>query len=216
MTAVSDSTIVLPVTYAGNIPYYAALTQYNCITDCCVHYTKQTYANRCSIMTANGIKDLVIPVVKTTEKTKIKDIRISDHEEWQTTHIRTIDAAYRSSPFYDYFRDDFLPLYEQKWNFLIDFNTAIENKILESLGFDNITNCFSEHYIDCNDLNLIDFREVINPKKNVPLQDINIKSDTPYYQVFDCKYGFKANLSILDLLFNMGNEARIYLTNITK
>lgn len=212
----ASPTFVLPVTYAGNIMYYALLTKYSTITDCCVNYIKQTYANRCTIMTANGVKDLIIPVVKPTEKTFIKDIRISEHEEWQKAHLRTLDAAYKSSPFYDYFRDDLQPLYERKWDFLIDFNLAIERKTLELLGFDKISNCMSEHYIDCDNLNLIDLREVINPKKNVTLQEIKMKFETPYYQVFDTKFGFTANLSVFDLLFNMGNEARIYLTNITK
>ena len=55
---------------------------------------------------------------------------------------------------------------------------------------------------------IADFREAIRPKK--PLPDAEFESKR-YYQVYEQKFGFQPNMSILDLLFNEGNEAIFYL-----
>ena len=204
---------ILPLTYLGNILYYAHLTSGRCTIDIHSNYIKQTYTNRCSIISANGIQDLTIPIIKPKEKTPIKDIRISSHDNWQQLHWRAIQSAYNSTPFYEYFCDDYLPFYQKKWDFLLDFNLKIQEKTLELLNFQKIESYLSDTYIEKSNFNTKDLREVINPKKfNVTLyKNLN----TPYYQTFDSKFGFTPNLSIIDLLFNMGNEARIYLKNIS-
>ena len=204
---------ILPLPYLGNIFYYAHLIQGNCIIDIHSHYIKQTYTNRCTIITSNGIQDLTIPVIKPKEKTPIKDIRISTHDNWQQLHWRAIQSAYNSTPFFEYFCDDYLPFYEKKWDFLLDFNLEIQQKTLELLNFSKIEFTLSDSYIQYSNFNTKDLREVINPKKfNVTLyKNLN----TPYYQIFDSKFSFTPNLSIIDLLFNMGNEARIYLKSLS-
>ena len=204
---------LLPLPYLGNILYYAHLIQENCIIDIHSNYVKQTYTNRCSIITANGIQDLTIPIIKPKEKTPIKDIQISTHDNWQQLHWRTIQSAYNSTPFFEYFCDDYLPFYQKKWDFLLDFNLEIQQKTLELLNFPNIEFTLSDSYIESSNFSTKDLREVINPKKfNVTLyKNLNI----PYYQIFNSKFSFTPNLSIIDLLFNMGNEARIYLKNIS-
>ena len=204
---------ILPLTYLGNILYYAHLIQNNSIIDIHSHYVKQTYTNRCAIITANGIQDLTIPVIKPKEKTPIKDIRISTHDNWQQLHWRAIQSAYNSTPFFEYFCDDYAHFYEKKWDFLLDFNLEIQQTTLDLLNFPKIEFSLSNSYIETSNFNTKDLREVINPKKfNVTLyKNLN----TPYYQTFDSKFGFTPNLSIIDLLFNMGNEARIYLKNIS-
>ena len=203
----------LPLVYLGNIFYYAHLIQGDCSIDQHSNYIKQTYANRCSILTTNGIQDLTIPVVKPKEKTPIKDIRISSHDNWQQLHWRTIQSAYNSTPFFEYFCDDYAPFYEKKWDFLIDFNLEIQQKTLELLNSAQTNFSLSDCYNEILNFNTKDLREVINPKKfNVTLYE---KLNTPYYQIFDQKFGFTPNLSIIDLLFNMGNEAKIYLKKIT-
>ena len=205
---------ILPLTYLGNILYYAHLTSGRYTIDIHSNYIKQTYTNRCSIISANGIQDLTIPIIKPKEKTPIKDIRISSHDNWQQLHWRAIQSAYNSTPFYEYFCDDYLPFYQKKWDFLLDFNLKIQEKTLELLNFQKIEPYLSDTYIEKSNFNTKDLREVINPKKfNVTLYK---NLTTPYYQIFDQKFGFTPNLSIIDLLFNMGNEARIYLKKINQ
>ena len=205
-------TIILPTTYLGNLLYYTHLIQDNSIIDVHSHYAKQTYTNRCTILSTNGPQDLTIPVVKPKDKTPIKDIRISTHDNWQQLHWRAIQSAYNSTPFFEYFCDDYAPFYEKKWDFLLDFNLEIQQKTLELLNFINIPITLSDSYIKPQNFNTKDLREVINPKKF----DVSLYNNlsTPYYQIFDSKFGFTPNLSIIDLLFNMGNESRIYLKNI--
>ena len=204
--------MLLPLTYLGNILYYSHLIEGGCTIDQHSYYIKQTYTNRCSILTASGAQDLTIPVIKPKEKTPIKDIRISSHDNWQQLHWRTIQSAYNSSPFFEYFCDDYVPFYAKKYDFLLDFNLEIQQKTLELLNFTKIDFSLSDSYIETTNFNTKDLREVINPKKfNVTLYK---NLSTPYYQIFDQKFGFTPNLSIIDLLFNMGNEARIYLKKL--
>ena len=184
---------LLPLTYLGNILYYTHLIQGGCTIDIHTHYIKQTYTNRCTILSTNGPQDLTIPIIKPKEKTPIKDIRISSHDNWQQLHWRSIQSAYNSTPFFEYFCDDYAPFYEKNWSFLLDFNLEIQQKTLELLNFPKIEFTISNSYIETS----------ILLQKN------------PYYQIFNSKFGFTPNLSIIDLLFNMGNESRIYLKTLT-
>ena len=204
---------ILPLTYLGNIFYYVHLIQGKCTIDIHSHYVKQTYTNRCTILSTNGPQDLTIPIIKPKEKTPIKDIRISSHDNWQQLHWRTIHSAYNSTPFFEYFCDDYAPFYEKNWDFLLDFNLEIQQNTLQLLNFQKIEHTLSDSYIEPSNFITKDLREVINPKKfNVTLYN---ELNNPYYQVFNSKFSFTPNLSIIDLLFNMGNESRIYLKNIS-
>lgn len=171
------------------------------------YYVKQTYRNRCKILTANGIMDLSIPVEKPNgAKTLIKDIRIANSENWQIVHLRTIESSYSNSPFFEYYQDDFLPFFIKKYDFLIDFNFKLLQKICELLEIDFSNFSFtSEYFENQNAENIADFRNSFNPKKE------NRFEQMPYYQVFTEKFGFVENLSIIDLLFNLGNESQEYL-----
>ena len=209
----TPNSTILPLTYLGNILYYIHLIKGECTIDIHSHYIKQTYTNRCTILSTNGPQDLTIPIIKPKEKTAIKDIRISSHDNWQQLHWRTIQSAYNSTPFFEYFCDDYAPFYAKKYDFLLDFNLETQQKTLELLNFRKIDCSLSDSYIEATNFNTKDLREVINPKKfNVTLYD---ELNNPYYQIFDSKFGFTPNLSIIDLLFNMGNESRIYLKNIS-
>ncbi len=137
------------------------------------------------------------------EKQYIRDVRISNHDNWQIQHWRSIESAYNSSPFFEYYEDDFRPFFEKKWNFLWDFNWEIMQKILHLLDFQpNIE--FTKEY-QSNIQN--DFRDLIHPKKQ------SIISTERYYQIFEQKHGFLSDLSIIDLLFNMGNESILILND---
>ena len=168
------------------------------------NYCKQTYRNRCRIATSAGIQTLTIPVVKSTSpKQLMKDVRISDHGEWRHQHWNALESAYMNSPFFMYYQDDFRPFYEKKYEFLIDFNTELTLLIMTLAGIDKPVK-LTESY-GKNGQNLTDLRQMVNPGTAEP-QDCR-----PYWQVFKEKYGFLANLSAVDLLFNMGPEFPLYL-----
>ncbi|MCL2596595.1 MAG: WbqC family protein [Paludibacter sp.] len=170
-------------------------------------YIKQTYRNRCKILTANGMMDLSIPVEKPNgAKTLMKDVCIANSENWQTIHWRAIESAYSNSPSFEYYQDDFLPFFTKKYNFLFDYNLKLLQKIFELLEIDFLNFSFTEtFYENQNNENISDFRNIFNPKKE------NESSYLPYYQVFTEKFGFVKNLSIIDLLFNLGNQSTEYV-----
>ncbi len=165
-------------------------------------YQKQSYRNRCIIGTANGVMSLTIPVEK-SGKEKIRDVRISDHSHWQTLHWRSIEAAYNSSPFFEYYSDDFRLFYEKKWVYLWDFNFELLQKVLELLEIKTELKLTEQYVADVQ--GFLDVRELIHPKREM-LFEI-----PEYYQVFSTKNGFQRGLSILDLLFNMGNESQLII-----
>ena len=212
------STALLQTTYFGPIQWYQKLYRYDhCLIEQYDSYQKQTYRNRCVIATANGPQALTVPVEGTNEKCLVKDLRISDHNNWRRIHWNALLSAYSESPFFDYYADDIHPFFEKRYDFLIDFNEAIRQKVCELLDIHpNVE--YTQSFLSPLTSNpspithhpspLIDFREVINAKH--PQADADFQPQR-YWQVFEGKHGFQANLSILDLLFNMGPESIFYL-----
>ena len=169
------------------------------------NYSKQTYRNRCEILSANGKLSLTIPVIKKEPKTLIKDILIDYSTNWQKNHFKTIEAAYRSSPFYDFFIDEIIVFWEKKNKYLIDYNTQILNVVNDFIGISTkIINTNS--FIPIKQSKYKDFRFTIHPKQNKN----NLKYK-PYLQVFSEKFDFVPNLSILDLIMNLGQESMSYM-----
>ena len=115
---------------------------------------------------------------------------------------------------YEFFCDEYRPFFEKKWTFLLDFDIEIEKKTLELLNYKEVNIELSTRYIEEGEDTIIDLRKELQPKKF----DVSLHNELtlPYYQVFDNKYGFTPNLSIVDLLFNMGNESKIYIKKIQK
>lgn len=206
--------IYLSTSYLGPIEYYSKFF-YNDLVyiEQEETYIKQSYRNRCNILSSNGIIPLSIPIESTGGlKTSIKDMRISSHGNWQHLHWNAIISAYNSTPFFEFYRDYFEPFYLNKFDFLFEFNEQLRLLIFELLELDcsvSYTEQYLKHYGD------FDFRNKISPKNKVEEFDSDFVS-TPYYQVFDHKFGFSANLSIIDLLFNMGNESLLVLQNSIK
>ena len=194
------SPLIIPP-YAGNIQFYSLFAHSKeVLLEKNAHYVKQTYRNRCQILTANGVMNLTIPVEKVSgEKMLDKDVKISP-TDWQRVHWTAIESAYNNSPFFLYYEDDIRPMYEKKYDFLLDFNLELQEKLVSLLG---LTTEFklTENYIDSYEN---DLREVLSPKYKGDYPNFNTES---YFQVFKEKYGFVENLSIYDLLFNMGNES---------
>ena len=214
---------LLSSTYFGPIQWYQKLNRYDeCLIERHESFIKQTYRNRMLIPTTNGPLALTIPTNHNTSLA-MKDIRISDHANWRHVHWNALLSAYGESPFFEYYQDDIRPFYEKKYEFLFDFNMEITEKMIELLDIRPKISITNEYFLseerkvkseECNSFtkhkveSIKDFREAIRPKK--PLPDAEFESKR-YYQVYEQKFGFQPNMSILDLLFNEGNEAIFYL-----
>ena len=162
------------------------------------------------IPTTNGPLALTIPTNHDISLS-MKDIRISDHANWRHVHWNALLSAYGESPFFEYYQDDIRPFYEKKYEFLFDFNMETTEKMIELLDIRPKIS-ITEAYIQSKELKeedeIKDFRDAIRPKKPLPDAEFAPKR---YYQVYGQKHGFQPNMSILDLLFNEGNEAIFYL-----
>ncbi|MDR1592438.1 MAG: WbqC family protein [Prevotellaceae bacterium] len=170
-------------------------------------YRKQTSVNRYDIATATGTLTLSVPVQNGHGKVPVGDALISRHSSWQRIHWRTIETAYGSSPFFEFYRDDLYPFYHEEVETLREFNLGIQETILSLLDFDEKKVSLSEAYIAYDRNGYHDFREhLLQGRKAL---QVGLGLIEPYHQVFVEKQGFIPHLSILDLLFNMGPEARL-------
>ena len=169
-------------------------------------YHKQTYRNRCRVMTANGVESLSVPVVKVNgNHTMTKDMAISPIESWQHIHSRCLESAYKASPYFDHYYDYLKPVFEGHFERLIDLNDVALRAVFKMLKVDKEIVQTTDYVRDCED----DFREAFSPKKPF---DANLFPS--YYQVFSEKYPFAPDLSVLDLIFNEGPEAVEYLRRL--
>ena len=198
--------MLLYPTYFSPIVHYVQLAKTNRVVfEVEDNYQKQTYRTRCYIYGANGKQLLNIPVQHGNESRKTKDILIDTSINWTKQHIKAIEAAYRSSPYYEFYEEEFLALFNEPPKFLLDFNFKCQVWILEQLQLE-ISYSKTKEYIK-NYTDNSDFRFLADAKstKKIGLE--------PYTQVFSNKYGFIENLSILDLLFMEGPAALNYLEN---
>ena len=202
---------LLSSTYFGPIQWYQKLNRYDeCLIERHESFIKQTYRNRMIIPTTNGPLSLTIPTNHDISLS-MKDIRISDHANWRHVHWNALLSAYGESPFFEYYQDDIRPFYEKKYEFLFDFNMETTEKMIELLDIRpkiSITEAYIQSKEQKEEDEIKDFRDAIRPKKPLPDAEFVPKR---YYQVYGQKHGFLPNMSILDLLFNEGNEAIFYL-----
>jgi hypothetical protein len=198
---------ILPLFYLPPVNYFSTLQKVNpdFLIEKHEHFPKQTYRNRASVYSPNGKLDITLPVVRGSKmRTKMKDVRISNDHNWQRLHWMTLQSCYRSSAYFEYYEDELSVFYHNKFDYLFDYNEQLTNWIIKKLKL-NIELNFTEDYIEDLEPNL-DYRLFMNPKKNE--EEANNKA---YYQVFEDKHQFIKNLSIVDLLFNQGPQAKNYL-----
>lgn len=200
---------IFPTSYFPPISYMAALLrEENPLIEIYETYPKQTFRNRCTTMTANGVQSLSIPVSKPFgNHTKTADIVISYQTPWQQIHKRTLFSAYKASPYFDHYFSRFEAIFDKKTINLVELNNEILSELFKILKVKK-TIVLTNDYMKSSD-EIIDYRTVFNPKKDF------VATDFPtYYQVFCEKHPFAPDLSILDLIFNEGPLASAYLKRL--
>ena len=196
----STKKVLLPTAYWGSIAYQAYLLQHNCLIEVNEYFVKQSIRSRCQILGANKPLKLNVPRVrKSSSKTAVKDLCINYDHQWQKEHWQSLISAYRSSPYFEYYEYELLPLYKEKTKTLLDFNTRTQLKIFELLNIKKelqFTTSYQKEF------------------EGLDLRSHNFVTDCPSYtQVFGTD--FTPNLSILDLLFNEGPNSETYLLELS-
>ena len=195
-------TALLSTTFFGPVQWYQKLVRHpHVLIERHDSYVKQTYRNRCLIAATSGVQALTVPV--TVENSTV---RVSDHGNWRHQHWQALCSAYGDSPFFQYYEDDIRPFFTERWEFLYDHNEAIRQTMCQLLDIAPSVD-YTSYYIKDAD-GIVDYRDAIRPKH--PLPDAEF-APRRYYQVYERKHGFLPNLSILDLLFNMGPESIFFL-----
>ena len=183
--------------------------------EACENYQKQSYRNRCHIYAADGVQALNFPVVHEggTHKLPISEIKVDYSTPWLQQHQRAIVSAYKTSAYFEYYQDELFAIMDSRPEKLFDLNLSILKFFVEKTGLKTDIRLTEEYsrvpaVEGCQDL-----REVIHPKrKDTVLHDLGLEK--PYFQVFALKYGFKSDLSIMDLLFNEGPDSILYLKRL--
>lgn len=205
---------ILTINYLGSVQYWAhliasdhVLLEQNCF------FNRQTYRNRCHILGSNGLLPLSIPIVKPLKNiTKTRDAQISYDTAWQPNHWKSIESAYRNTPYFEYYADDYEKEFHKKHKYLLDFDMTLMAIIVSHLDVDCRWEA-TEQYHNAGVFEL-DMREMIHPKKGWQ-DDLSFEAH-PYHQVFADKFGFTPNLSVLDLIFNKGPESKEHLLKCIK
>jgi hypothetical protein len=200
--------ILIHPSYFPSISHFVAIAKADLVTfEMDDNFQKQTNRNRMYIYSPNGIQLLNIPIKHSKDAhQKTRDVKLETAFDWQKQHFKSLEAAYRTSPFFEYFEDDILPIFEKKHTFLMDLNFQTMEIVSKCLGLTFDYNETTEYFRLVDDKT--DLRHLINGKKDTSVFE-------PYTQVFGEKHGFLNNLSILDVLFNEGRYALDYLKNQT-
>jgi hypothetical protein len=190
--------------------------------EACENYQKQSYRNRCRFYAADGVQALSFPVIHEdgTYKHPVKDIKVDYSTPWMLQHKRAIVSAYRTSAYFEYYQDELFAILDSCPERLLDLNMALLRFFIEKTGI-KVDLRMTEEYssdgvvkdVDGNVIHYDDLREIIHPKRsNSILKEMALEK--PYFQVFAPKYGFKSDLSVMDLLFNEGPDSIMYLKKL--
>lgn len=198
--------LLLHPTYFPSISHFVAMAKADSLAyEMEDNFQKQTNRNRMYIYSPNGIQLLNVPIKHTKEAhQRTKDVRLETAFDWQKQHFKSLEAAYRTSPFFEYFEDAITPIFTKKHTFLMDLNLETISVISKCLGMKHEFGVTQEYFHEVPEYE--DFRYLVNGKKDSAQFE-------PYTQVFGDKHGFLNNMSILDLLFNEGRFALDYLKN---
>ena len=200
MTPVFSTAYLPPIVYVAK-----ALQHTELLIESKETFPKQTYRNRAEIMTAGGVRTLTVPVIRNNHS-RTEEVGIDYKERWNIIHLRTLAAAYSASPYYLYYKDDLETLLTKRYEKLMELNEAIMKWILRLLKAD----CRLQQTEDYQKVYEEDFRNTFSPKHPYPTEGME-----SYYQVFSDRHPFTPNLSIIDLLMNLGPEAKDYLKRIS-
>jgi hypothetical protein len=200
-----QSSAIFPLFYLPPVAYFSYLKEFeqDYLIEKEEHFVKQTYRNRAIVHSPNGALDLIVPVAKGAKvHAKMRDVKISYDFDWQRLHWKSLESCYRNSAYFEFYEDEFVRFYEQKFDYLLDYHTELLQWLLKQLKKSPGLK-FTSEYI--KEVPGPDFRMKIHFK--TPVSDLQFK---PYFQVFDDRNGFIPNLSIVDLLFNQGPQAKLY------
>lgn len=200
--------LILHPTYFPNVAHFVAMANADMVYfEVCDNYQKQSFRNRTEIYGSNGKIALTVPVNYTQKNRQLyKDVKIANDANWQLQHLKSLQSAYRMSPFFEYYIDDLMPLFEKPFTYILDLNLTCFELLTEHLQMDisfSKTDVFEKE-----PKNKTDYRLLV--KRNY-----KIGSVAHYTQVFTQKHGFIPNLSILDVLFNEGPNTALYLEQQT-
>jgi hypothetical protein len=197
--------VVIPAVYFGNIEYFHLLLEHNEIGISTVDgYRKQTYRNRCSILTANGVMKLSIPVDRTNgANTLTSEAQITYAANWQKDHLKALESAYRKSPYYEFYIDGLEAVFAKQHTSLIEFNLELTQWLIDRIGLSCTLQTINRPLGD-------EYKFSVDPKNKSTFNTY------PYIQTFSERFEFEPNLSVLDLLFNEGPNSISILTESKK
>ncbi len=198
--------VLIELHYLPSLEYFCALLPFDTIElEKHEHYVKQSYRSRCYINTSQGVEMLIVPLTAKHGKHLIKDIRIDYSSKWQNNHWRTLEAAYRSAPYFEFYADDLKTILYRSHPFLFDLNLELLSFCLNSIRFN--PSLSASVSFEKPAINVFDCRSKINNKKS--LAERAFYKPVPYHQVFG--NAFVENLSLIDLLFCEGPLASTLL-----
>jgi hypothetical protein len=203
---------IMPTPLSSSVVYIEA----------CENYQKQSYRNRCRFYGADGVQTLSFPILHSngTHKNLISEVRIDYSKPWVLQHKRAITSAYGTSAYFEYYQDELFAILDSRPATLFELNFALIRFFVEKTGIKvdlRLTSDYSREGMvvaeDGTSIRCEDLREAIHPKRpNAILSSMGLEK--PYFQVFARKYGFKSDLSIMDLLFNEGPDSIMYLKKL--
>lgn len=198
--------LLQPTFFAPIVQYAAMACDADVVFERCDNFQKQTYRNRCYIYGANGKQLLTVPVHRSENggRQKTSEIKIDNSFSWKRNLIKSLESSYRSSPYFEFYEDDILEIFQKNYRYLMDLNLYAHQVLSENLQLEESISFTDSYKLNIED-GIKDLRGLA-VAKGEPNYDLS-----KYTQVFDSKHGFISNLSILDLLFNEGPNSMGYL-----
>ena len=191
--------------------------------EACENFQKQSYRNRCRFYAADGVQTLSFPIKHEdgTHKHPISEVKVDYAKPWLHQHKRAIESAYMTSAYFEYYRDELFAILDSRPETLFELNMRLIVFFVEKIGLKvdiRTTVDYSGDSVVMTETGPVkcdDLREVIHPKRSNDILE-RLGLEKPYFQVFAQKYGFKSDLSIMDLLFNEGPDSILFLKQLPR